>query len=36
MGLADEDVHGDDVDEDAKEIKDDREICEYIVLSEPS
>ncbi|KAL8986030.1 MAG: hypothetical protein Q9177_004278 [Variospora cf. flavescens] len=36
MGLADEDVHGDDVDEDTKEIEDDGETCECVVLSDPT
>ncbi|KAI4267050.1 MAG: hypothetical protein LQ337_008547 [Flavoplaca oasis] len=34
MGLADDDVRADDVDESAKEIMDDGEICECVVLSE--
>ncbi|KAL8902273.1 MAG: hypothetical protein Q9207_004809 [Kuettlingeria erythrocarpa] len=33
MGLADEDAHADDVDEYAKEIEDDGETCECVVLS---
>lgn len=34
MGLADENVHADDVEEDAKEIEDDGETCECVVLSD--
>ena len=34
MGLADEDVHGDDVDEDVKEIEEDGERCECVVMSD--
>ncbi|KAL8753263.1 MAG: hypothetical protein Q9199_005176 [Rusavskia elegans] len=34
MGLADENVHADDVDEEAKEIEDDGETCECVVLSD--
>ncbi|KAL8880049.1 MAG: hypothetical protein Q9198_002463 [Flavoplaca austrocitrina] len=34
MGLADDDVCADDVDESAKEIVDDGEMCECVVLSE--
>ncbi|KAL8658672.1 MAG: hypothetical protein Q9226_000842 [Calogaya cf. arnoldii] len=34
MGLADDDVRADDVDESAKEIVDDGEICKCVVLSE--
>ncbi|KAI4253592.1 MAG: hypothetical protein L6R42_007527 [Xanthoria sp. 1 TBL-2021] len=34
MGLADENVHADDVDEEAKEIENDGETCECVVLSD--
>ncbi|KAI4188542.1 MAG: hypothetical protein L6R41_002057 [Letrouitia leprolyta] len=35
MGLADENVHAGDIDKDAKEIEEDGERCECILLSEP-
>ncbi|KAL8732290.1 MAG: hypothetical protein Q9166_002862 [cf. Caloplaca sp. 2 TL-2023] len=34
MGLADENVHAEDVDENAKEIEEDGETCECVVLSD--